>query len=205
MRSRVCRAAFGVVSLALVAVLGACGPVKMGAAAVVGDQRISASSIDQSAREVGRIAPAAAEQGNVPGGLTLSRVVDLLVKELAEREGVTYSQGDVDDAIADATQDEGLQENQVYSVPLVIGVKVQMPTADAKRFGATLYLQDVLIKRYGGSDQEAGQKQLTRRLSEVAREIGVEVNPRYGDFDENTVNLRVTYGGLWVPSARLRG
>lgn len=195
-----CRAAIGAVSLVLVAVLGACGPVQMGAAAVVGDHRIDASEIDESARAVERIAPQTVEQGNVPGGLTLSRVIDLLVKELARREGISYTQGDVDEAIGQATQGKGLEPGQVYTVPLVTGVQVHMPTEDAKRYGATLYLQDVLIKRYGG--QRAGQQQLTERLAEVARDVGVEVSPRYGDFDENTVNLKVTYGGLWVPASQ---
>lgn len=198
-RSRV-RAAVGAVALVVVAALAACGPVKMGAAAVVGDQRISASSIDASAREVARVAPQAEEQGNVPAGLTLSRVVDLLIKELAKREGITYSQGDVDAAIAKATRGQGLESGTVYSVPLVSGVQVQMPSADAKRFAASLYLQEVLVKRYGGANPRAGQKELATQLGKLAEELGVEVSPRYGEFKEKSVSLRVSYGGLWVPA-----
>lgn len=201
MRSRVSRTAVGVLSLVVVAVLAACGPVKMGAAAIVGEQRIPTAEIDASARKVTELAPTAGREGNVPAGLTLSRVLDLLIKEQAEREGITYSEGDVDQAIAKATNDAGLEPGTVYKVPLVSGVQVQMPTADARRFGASLYLQEQLIKRYGGADPTKGQAVLAKRLGALAEEIGVEVNPRYGEFDPSKVTLRVNYGGLWRPAA----
>ncbi|MQA80474.1 MAG: hypothetical protein GEV10_18680 [Streptosporangiales bacterium] len=202
MRSRVRRAAFGVVAAAAVAVLAACGPVQMGAAAVVGDQRIAASSISGPAAEVERIAPASSEQGSVPGGIVLTRVIDLLITEQARREGIDWSQGDIDKAIGKATQDEGLRPGQVYSVPLVSGVQVQLPTSEARRFGRALYLEQALTKRYGSADPEKGQRELAKRLSALAREIGVHVNPRYGEFDYAKVSLQLNYGGLWVPAKR---
>lgn len=202
MRSRVRRAAFGVVAVAVVAVLAACGPVQMGAAAIVGDQRISASSINGPAAEVERLAPQASQQGSVPGGIVLTRVTDLLIAEQARREGISWSQGDIDKAIDQATQDKGLRPGQVYSVPLVSGVQVQLPTSEARRFGRALYLEQALSKRYGGADAEKGQRELAKRLGALAREIGVHVNPRYGEFDYAKVSLQVDYGGLWVPAKR---
>lgn len=200
--SPVRRAAFGVVAMAVVAVLAACGPVQMGAAAIVGDQRIPASSISGPAAEVERIAPGAGEQGSVPGGIVLTRIIDLLITEQARREGIDWSQGDIDKAIDKATEDEGLRPGQVYSVPLVSGVQVQLPTSEARRFGRALYLEQALTRRYGGADPEKGQRELGKRLSGLAREIGVQVNPRYGEFDYAKVSLQVNYGGLWVPAER---
>ncbi|MQA06067.1 MAG: hypothetical protein GEV07_26245 [Streptosporangiales bacterium] len=205
MRSRVSRTAVGVLSLVVVAVLAACGPVKMGAAAIVGDQRISAKEIDASARKVTELSPTATQQGNVPAGLTLSRVLDLLIREQAKREGIGYSQGDVDKAIAKATDNAGLRPGSVYKVPLVSGVQVQMPTADAREFAVSLYLQEQLVKRYAGADLRKGQQELAERLGALAEEIGVQVNPRYGDFDPRTVSLKVNYGGLWQPATGRAG
>lgn len=196
MRS-VVRALVGVVA---VAVLGggvaACGPVKMGAAAVVGDERITAASVDGPAREVHKLAPVVEQQGgNVPAGIVLAKVVNVLVTRLAKEEGVGWTQGDVDAAIARATQGQGLRPNQVYTVPLFGNARAELPTDEAKAYGRALYLESVLEKRYGGPDE------LAKRLSSLARRIGVEVNPRYGDFDYSTLSLRLNYGGLWVKAS----
>lgn len=196
MRS-VVRTLVGVVA---VAVLGggvaACGPMQMGAAAIVGDQRITAASVNGPAREVHRIAPVVEQQGgNVPAGIVLARIVNILVTRLAQEEGVRWTQGDIDAAIARATQGQGLRPNQVYTVPLFGNARAQLPTDEAKAYGRALYLAGVLVQRYGGQDQ------LAKRLSSLARRIGVRVNPRYGNFDYSTLSLRLTYGGLWVKAS----
>lgn len=196
MRS-VVRALVGVVAGAvLVGGVAACSPVKMGAAAVVGDQRIKAASVDGPAREVHRLAPVVEQQGgNVPAGIILAKVVNVLVTRLAKEEGIGWTQGDIDNAIAKATQGQGLQPNQVYTVPLFGNASAQLPTDEAKAYGRALYLDGVLEKRYGGAGE------LAKRLTALARRIGVHVNPRYGDFDYSTLSLHLTYGGLWVKAS----
>ena len=54
-------AAFGALSVGACAVLAACSPVKIGAAAIVGDQRITASSLDT---QVANLQTAAAPYGS---------------------------------------------------------------------------------------------------------------------------------------------
>lgn len=193
MRS-VVRALVGVVAGAvLVGGVAACSPVQMGAAAVVGDERISVASVDGPAREVHRLAPVVEQQGgNVPAGIVLAKVVNVLVTRLAKEQGIGWTQGDIDGAIAKATQGQGLQPNQVYTVPLFGNARAQLPTDEAEAYGRALYLEGVLEQRLGSPEE------LARQLSDLARRIGVQINPRYGDFDYKTLDLRVTYGGLWV-------
>jgi hypothetical protein len=190
----VVRALVGVVAGAvLVGGVAACGPVQMGAAAVVGDQRISAASVDGPAREVHRLAPVVEQQGgNVPAGIVLAKVVNTLVTKLAKEQGIGWTQGDIDAAIAKATQGQGLQPNQVYTVPLFGNARAQLPTDEAKAYGRALYLEGVLEQRLGSPDE------LAKQLTDLAKRVGVHVNPRYGDFDYANLSLRLTYGGLWV-------
>ncbi|MBO0829260.1 MAG: hypothetical protein J2P24_15915, partial [Streptosporangiales bacterium] len=73
--------------------------------------------------------------------------------------------------------------------------RAELPTEEAKAYGRALYLAGALEQRFGGADE------LAKRLTSLARRVGVRVNPRYGDFDYSTLNLRLTYGGLWVKAS----
>ncbi|MBO0826577.1 MAG: hypothetical protein J2P24_02235, partial [Streptosporangiales bacterium] len=166
MRS-VVRALVGVVALAVLGGgVAACGPVQMGAAAIVGDERITVASVNGPARDVHRLAPVVEQQGgNVPAGIVLARVVNILVTRLAKEEGVGWTQGDVDAAIAKATQGQGLQPNQVYTVPLFGNARAELPTEEAKAYGRALYLAGALEQRFGGADE------LAKRLTSLARRV----------------------------------
>lgn len=199
MRSRIVRVVLVTAAAGVALVLGACRPVQMGAAAIVDDTRIPISAVNEPAQEVVKLAPQAAQQGNIAAGILQVKIIDQLVTTLARREGIGWTQGDIDNAISTATQGQGLKPNQVYSVPLVNGSTVQLPSDEAAQYGRDLYLEQVLVKRYGGTDTQSGQAELAKRLVALAQELGVSVDPRYGQFDSSNLSLRQGNGGLWTP------
>lgn len=122
------RAARAVVGVAVVAALTACGPVRSGAAAVVGDTRISTEQLAQFV-ETGLAQPAAAEQisANRPAYQrdVLSRLIQgRVVQEAAQRRGVSVTEGDVEREYAAIRESLGGEERlraQAAAAGLTLG------------------------------------------------------------------------------------
>lgn len=193
------RVLVGLFALAGLVGTSACGTFTMGAAAVVGGKRIDAESVDQAAQRVVRIDPTAQQKTNVVAGIVQVRVIDLLLVKLADREGVSWTRGDIDSAIDKATRGQGIQSGEVYTVPLINGASVELPASAAKDYGRDLYIQSVLLQRYGGASRKS-QQRLVGELAALADEVGVRVNPRYGSFDAKRLALRTDKNGLWTPA-----
>lgn len=198
--SRAFRAMLVAAAAGVLLALSACGPTKVGTAAIVGDSRLSTVTVNAAAEQVVKVDPSAQQNGNVAAGIVQAKVLDLLTVALAQREGITWTQGDVDNAVNRATRGQGIDQTQVYGVPLINGAKVELPAADAKDYGRDLYLQSVLLKRYGGATNPGAQQRLVDKLTAVAKDVGVRINPRYGTFDASKLTLQPGSGGLWVPA-----
>ncbi|MGH3096539.1 MAG: hypothetical protein ACRDMV_11150 [Streptosporangiales bacterium] len=194
------RVLVGLLVLAGLVGTSACGTFTMGAAAIVGGQRIDVDSVDQTAQKVVRIDPTAQQKTNVIAGIVSMRVLDLLLVELAHREGVSWTRGDVDSAIDKATRGQGVQSGEVYTIGLINQTKVEVPANAAKDYGRDLYIISVLIQRYGGASSPKAQQKLVNELTAVADDVGVRVNPRYGSFDPKNLTLRTDKNALWTPA-----
>jgi peptidyl-prolyl cis-trans isomerase SurA len=153
--------------------------MQAGAAAVVGQERITSSQLDQNIRYT------EAALAKVPGGqqqlpLSIPQTVLLQLVEmsrynqLAERNSLAVTDGEVDRFIA--TQGGARQVEQTL---LPRGVA---PEQSKEYIRAFLTAQKLLAKFGGGTDEasmQRGQEQLVKQLDALP----VSYNPRYGKFD----------------------
>lgn len=193
--------------LAAVLGLAACGQGQPGDAATIDDRRIGILELQESTREL-LDARAAAEQrgaaplepaddGSVQRGVLTQLVRGELLEEAAERNGVQVSEGQVDELLREFEQQAGgrrpLEQDLVAS-----GVPPSR-LRDIVRFIAN---QNALGERLApqAGDPEQRQTALRDLLVETARQAGVEVNPRYGTWDAERLEVAGSpSGGLATP------
>ncbi len=168
--------------------LTACGSdAHPGAAAVVGDDRITVSQLENRVKEV-RTAQRAATQGEAQyeqaiaksGGLTRDTlhgmVLDRVLHRAAEDADVTVNRKEIQQARAGLEEQAGgakafeMTWLQRYGVPperLEDNLRVQI---EAQKLAARL-----------GAD--TSQPAFWKALSEASKELSVDLNPRYGTWD----------------------
>jgi peptidyl-prolyl cis-trans isomerase SurA len=158
-------------SVVLAVALAACDADQVGAAAVVGGERITVTELQDHAREVMDMSPDADITGNqaeLQRGL-LNRIISFrLADQVASDSGVTISEAAIDEFIAEQlipqTPDGDL-------TPLLAqNWLTEQTLRDAVR-------QVLTIEELGGSEAYA------QAITAAAEEVGVEVNPRYGTWD----------------------
>jgi hypothetical protein len=180
------------------AALTACGPIKTGAAALVGNDRITIAklnaTVDEWSKELPKypaaqqIAQQAQAQGqqvpfdpSSPQRSALYQLVDIRVwEEVARNDGVNAGSGQVDALIA---QNGGM-------ATLDANVLAQgLPTKYSRDYAKSVLLRQELMKRYGVStatDQQSQQRalqQVAGSYQQAGRRLKLDVNPRYGSFD----------------------
>ncbi|MFH8464185.1 SurA N-terminal domain-containing protein [Streptomyces sp. NPDC017991] len=168
--------------------LTACGSdAHPGAAAVVGDDRITVSQLENRVNEV-RTAQRAATTGEAQyeqaiaksGGLTRDTlhgmVLDRVLHRAADDAGVTVTRKEIQQARAGLEQQAGgakaleVSWLQQYGVPperLDDNLRVQI---EAQKLAAAL-----------GTD--TSQPAFWKALSEASKKLDVDLNPRYGNWD----------------------
>lgn len=179
--------ALGAAGLA-VTLLGACSPAKMGAAAVVGGQRITAGDLNAAVGQWQKAYNAnplpsselrLLDTSSIPRSVLYNLVVFKLADEAAKRQGVTVTDGSVDKAIAAVGG-----ETRVGDEAVVMGVPPQR-ARDYARF--QLDVQGIAgalgPQPKTQADQQKIQSELSKVMQTTARSMTVDVNPRYGTFD----------------------
>ncbi|GAB3118088.1 SurA N-terminal domain-containing protein [Streptomyces calidiresistens] len=168
---------------------GCAGDTHPGAAAVVGEDRITVSQV-QSRVETVREAQRATAQGDVLVEETPAlqrQMVGLmifysLVEQAAEEAGVQVTNRDVQQERAALEEQLGGPEGLAEVALVGQGLPLAEDQIDEQlRIG-------LLMAGIGGEGME-GTEEAYARLTELAEEIGVEVNPRYGTWDAQQVNL----------------
>ncbi|SHL98855.1 SurA N-terminal domain-containing protein [Actinacidiphila paucisporea] len=170
--------------------LTACGsgPAQPGAAAVVGGQRITVSTLQNKVNEV-RAAQASSPQADQlvsAGGKLSTQTLSMLVQNTvieraASDAGVRVSDGEVQQQHAAALQQFGGSE-QALDAALLQQYDIVPSGADS--FFRTNALVGKLIVSLGfqpGSD--GGQSAIVSAIAKTADRLGVKVNPRYGAWD----------------------
>jgi SurA N-terminal domain len=177
--------------LGILALAGCSTPVKAGAAAIVGDERIPTSAVQETASSV-RTQAEEEDLGELDGA-TLNRITverqirSLLTAELAEREGVTVSDGEVEAYLAEI--DAAGQSEQLVVDALNNGVPRDELQNEVRNF---LLRQKVGEELVPGSGPEAEQERIAavnQALISLANEVYISVNPRFGTWDAETVSV----------------
>lgn len=164
--------------------LSACTPATAGNAAVVGESTLSLSQLTDARQEIDDVAADKGLDAPEPSQTNL-QLVGLWVEEeltdrLAAQEGVTVSEGDVDQFLSQFSDDQLAQ----------ISVTSGIPPSAIERAARTQLLQVKLAPKLqpSGSSQEQNAA-LRSAMSELAAQEGVSVNPRFGAFDSKTAQV----------------
>jgi hypothetical protein len=189
-------AAFGVLSVGACAVLAACSPVKLGAAAVVGDQRITASSLDT---QVANLQAAAAPYGSqvqlttaeMPAAVLSWLIRFSIQDQVSASAGISLTQQQVQQGVASinsqaasAAAQNGLSSAQV--VLLSAGVSPQMlPALGQYQAQEIAYAEKVNGGKLPSTTAEDNTvtAALTKAQCTAAKSLNIQVNPQFGRLD----------------------
>ncbi|MFF9852626.1 SurA N-terminal domain-containing protein [Streptomyces litmocidini] len=182
--------------LAAAPLLTACGSdAHPGAAAVVGGERIEVSSLQAQVEDV-RTAQAASPQSAQLVAATgdLSRrklnvmIFDRVVDEVARDNGVTATRAELQEARTSFVRQAGGEDRLAAVLLQEQGVAPDQVDAFVRRN----VLMNKIAQKLGVTESPEGQKKLTDVFSAASKELGIDVNPRYGRWDDAQVRLSDT-------------
>lgn len=192
----------GMAALLAAGALTGCGggPLKMGSAAVVGDHRITVETLDAAVRdgreEFGTDPIANRIRANLAAQFPefaadgrdadMRRALALLVNfrvadEALKRAGVPLTEGQVDAVAAELERAGG-----TGPATLAYG----LPRSYSREMARFLAARTEVVKRYGATGDptspvtQRAAAQAEELFVRTARELDIDVNPRFGEFDE---------------------
>jgi hypothetical protein len=207
------------------AALTACGPIKTGAAAIVGHDRITDEKLDSAVSEWTKELPKFPQAQQVvqsaqaqPSGQNPQSVqpydpsspqrsaLYLLIEmhawdEVAREQKVATSPGQVD---ADIARKGGRGDLNTFVVAQ------GLPTSYSDDFARTLLIQETMLQRYGYNPfattpdpqrQQAASQRLLGDLDAAKRKLAITVNPRYGTLDAKSQALGPVCPRLSTPDS----
>lgn len=187
-------------ALSIVAVLTVgCGTASPGAAAVVGDDRITerelTEQVEQVLRAQGRPVDSASEALVVT---TLNRMITTsLVDQLAEIEGVDMTQGELDATVAEYTDATGGRE----AFEEVLVQQDIAPGAVDDLFRVNILAQKLGFQLDPAGSPESQSTAVFIAVSELSEEIGTSVSPRYGTWDAAMLSVGAVKNDLSIPGS----
>lgn len=208
-----------VAALAAGTALAACGPLKPGAAAMIGHDRITVAKLDSAVNQWSKELPKYPEAQQIvaqaqgqqtgqqipfdpssPRRSALYQLIEIRAwDEVAREKGIEVAPGQVDAFIAGKGGRGGLD-----AYVLAEG----LPTSYADDFARSLLIQETMLQRYGVDPRQpatpAEQAQIKRLLADYAgakRHLGITVNPRFGTFDDKTASLGAVCPRLSTPDS----
>jgi SurA N-terminal domain len=204
-------AALAAVALGGCLALTACGPVQLGAVAIVGGQRITSSTLATQVSELNHYynAHKAKVQLAYPASQTAQQVLAWMIRfqvrdQLAKREGIKVSPGDIQRAIAEITAQEAQsgQTGSLTNLAVANGLPPDLVNPGLGRYEA---IEVVLIDRLGGSNATSSTEQQT--LSNefnhdqcvAAKSLHIKINPQYGTLDYTQLNVVAAANTLSAP------
>jgi SurA N-terminal domain len=186
-------AAFGAICFGACAVLAACSPVKMGAAAIVGDQRITVSSLDTQVSDLQAAAQSYAGQLQLTSAQMPNAVLSWLIRfaildQMTASAGITVSQAQIQAGIANinsqaasAASQGGLSSPQAALVNA--GISPQMLRA----LGRYQAQEIAYAEKVNGGKLPTTSAQgntvtaaLTKAQCSAAKSLNIQVNPQFG-------------------------
>ncbi|MDT0319654.1 SurA N-terminal domain-containing protein [Streptomyces millisiae] len=167
-----------------------------GDAAVVGDQSISLATVQarvDAVRDAQRDQPNADELIATTAALTQQTVNSLVYMQLLEQAaadaGVEVTRRDVQEERANVVANLGGEEQLRQAALMPQG---GVPLAGDEQIDETIRSQLLfqgLAQRIGADMDPNGQQLLIDELTRTAERVGVDVNPRYGEWDARQVML----------------
>jgi hypothetical protein len=178
--------------------LTACSPLKMGAAAVVGNQRITMATLDTEVTNLSQTAklyPGVVQLSAVQETQeTLSWLVQFKINEqLAQQAGITVSTAQAQQALAQsyASAKASAQSSGVQNVTLnLILAHAGIPPNMYAELGRYLAIETQFIEQVNGGKiptaqaaQTATDAKLQRAQCVAAKTLQIEINPQFGQLN----------------------
>lgn len=163
----------------------ACGPNQLGAAAIVGDDRITVATVQDS---VERTRALQDQQSVIVRGPALAarleverRVIDLIFLRTAQELGVSASDSEIAALVEENRKDLGGQAKFLQA--LAANNLNESQVTDV--FRTQVLSGKIAEKLAGGRKLSAAEvdKRLQAKLIAVAAGMRIKINPRYGTFD----------------------
>jgi hypothetical protein len=178
------RTAAVALAVSAVAALSACSSTAHpGAAALVGDQRITVSTL-QAHVNAYRAAAAkdanAQEQVGVPGQTLWLLVSDQVVDQALAEQGKSVTEGQVQQVEAGFLQQAG----SVQALQQALVEKLFLAPSDLDAYAHLAVGQGMLLQQAGvDPSSSTAAAALAKIMQKASAELGVTVNPRYGSWD----------------------
>ncbi|MEV5340686.1 SurA N-terminal domain-containing protein [Streptomyces sp. NPDC052676] len=189
-------------AIAAAPLLTACGnDARPGAAAVVGDQRITVAQLENRVDEVraaqraavadeAQYAQAIAKTGSLTRDTLHGMVLDRVLHQAARDAGVTVTRKEVQEMRS------GL-EQQVGGAKALEAAWLQQYGVAPARLDENLRLQLEAQKLAAKLGTDTSRPEFWKALSETSKKLGVDLNPRYGSWDVEK-SSRVDAKTPWV-------
>jgi len=203
-------AALGAAGLGACAVLAACGPVQAGAAAIVGDQRITVSSLDT---QVSNLQTAAKPFSQLPittaemPTAVLSWLIRFAVMDqVAATNGITVSKSQSEAALSSlksVAQQNGFASTNELLV--ANGIPPQLfPEVGQWEAQQTAY---ALKLNHGKTptttaEQNAFTTAITKSQCQAAKSLNIKVSPQFGRLDYSQYTVVATPNTLSQPAGK---
>jgi hypothetical protein len=172
--------------------LVACNTEQIGAAAVVGDARITVAELQEQVSELADSLPdsagAVGDQSAAQHTILERMIQSMLLAAVAADEGVEVSGAEIDAYIDEQVVSQA-QDGDIG--PLL--AQNNLTETSLRPFVRDQLIATKLIEEFGG------QEELIQAITEKADEIGVTVSPRYGTW--NGVVLEQSSGSISEPES----
>ncbi len=186
-------------ALAGVLMLSACGSVKLGAAAVSNNQRISAATVTAEVNNLNQAYQA--DKGKIRLQFAASQmpqeVLSWLLRfqvreQMANRYGITVTQSEVQSALSSISA----QAKQSGVTARDLAVANGVPPDQLNELGRYVAVQDAVLNRLDGGKlptANAALEALSIKFDTsqcvAAKSLGIQVNPQYGALDYRAISV----------------
>lgn len=184
------------VALVLAAVIGSglagCEPNRLGAAAVVGDERITVTEVQgylDLVREQRAGFGLPTDLGPDAARLEVERrVLDLVFDQAAADLGIGVTAAEVQ-----ATRDaDGRKPEEIANLAAQNNVTLASLDDLFRRFTIERKISEAIQAKFPAADEAQLQTVFSEQLVSTARSMKITINPRYGSFDSMTGQIRPT-------------
>jgi hypothetical protein len=186
-------------------VVTACSPVKLGSAAIVGNERITIATLDTEVTNLSQTVKL------YPGTVQLSQeqktqqtltwlIRFMINDELARQNGITVSTAQAQSAL-DAIYKQAKESAQAQGIPNasleLILVANGIPPNQREEVGRYQAIDDAFVKQANGgttpaSGSPAGNAaaaKLTKARCVAAKSLNIKVNPQFGQMNYNQIAI----------------
>jgi SurA N-terminal domain len=185
-------------------VVTGCSPVKLGAAAIVGNQRITIATLDT---EVANLSQAAKKY---PGNISLSQAQETqqtltwlvrfqIAEQLARQDGITVSAAQAQNALEEilAAAKSQAQASGVSNVTLTLILAANgIPPSLSAEVGRYQAIQTQYVERANGGQlptttaaQTASSAKLAQAQCVAAKFLKISINPQFGRLDYRQLSV----------------